>query len=133
MTPTEHAKAIEDAANRLISLAAGICTEGQALAARRALQAAIRSAVGAAPPKDSAEFALAALVAAGHVSQSKVNYARSLMPEGGYVAKAAPEGWQLVPVEPTEDMQLAMAKHGVKHLEWAGDVYAAMLAAAPKP
>lgn len=46
---------------------------------------------------------------------------------------AAPEGWQLVPVEPTEDMRLAMATHGVKHLEWAGDVYAAMLAAAPKP
>lgn len=46
---------------------------------------------------------------------------------------AVPEGWQLVPVEPTEDMRLAMATHGVKHLEWAGDVYAAMLAAAPKP
>ena len=46
---------------------------------------------------------------------------------------AAPEEWQLVPVEPTEDMRLAMATHGVKHLEWAGDVYAAMLAAAPKP
>lgn len=46
---------------------------------------------------------------------------------------AAPEGWQLVPVEPTEDMRLAMATHGVKHLEWAGDVYAAALAAAPKP
>ena len=41
--------------------------------------------------------------------------------------------WQLVPVEPTEDMRLAMATHGVKHLEWAGDVYAAALAAAPKP
>ncbi len=46
---------------------------------------------------------------------------------------AAPEEWRLVPVEPTEDMRLAMATHGVKHLEWAGDVYAAMLAAAPKP
>ena len=46
---------------------------------------------------------------------------------------AAPEEWQLVPVEPTEDMRLAMATHGVKHLEWAGDVYAAALAAAPKP
>ncbi len=46
---------------------------------------------------------------------------------------AAPEGWRLVPVEPTEDMRLAMATHGVKHLEWAGDVYAAALAAAPKP
>ena len=95
--------------------------------------AAIIAGVGAAQPKDSAEFALAALVAAGHVSQSKADEARALMPEGGDVPKAAPEGWQLVPVEPTEDMRLAMATHGVKHLEWAGDVYAAMLAAAPKP
>ncbi len=46
---------------------------------------------------------------------------------------APPEGWQIVPVVPTEDMRIAMATHGVKHLEWAGDVYAAALAAAPKP
>ena len=59
--------------------------------------------------------------------------AKAAAKEGGYVPKAAPEGWQLVPVEPTEDMRLAMATHGVKHLEWAGDVYAAALAAAPKP
>ena len=57
--------------------------------------AAIIAGVGAAPPKDSAEFALAALVAAGHVSQSKVDEARALMPEGGDVTQAAPEGWQL--------------------------------------
>ena len=87
MTPTEHAKAIEDAANRLISLAAGICTEGQALAARRALQAAIRAGVG-----------------------------------------AVPEGWQLVPVEPTNAMLDAMEESG-----WTEGNYRAVLAAAPKP
>ena len=54
-------------------------------------EAAITAAVGAAPPKDSAEFALAALVAAGHVSQSKVDYARALMPEGGHAPEAAPD------------------------------------------
>lgn len=96
MTPTEHAKAIEDAANRLISLASGICSAEQALTARRALQSAIIAGVGAAPPKDSAEFALAALVAAGHVSQSKVDEARALMPAGGYKAKTVPQRWQFV-------------------------------------
>ncbi len=129
MTPEQHAKAIEDAA---VAYAETTHTQDSS-GARQVLKAAIIAGVGAAPPKDSAEFALAALVAAGHVSQSKVDEARALMPEGGDVPKAAPEGWQLVPVEPTEDMRLAMATHGVKHLEWAGDVYAAMLAAAPKP
>ena len=137
MTPAEHIQAIEDAAAEYAWACADVNTRavnGEPVArAWKTLQTAIIAGVGAAPPKDSAEFALAALVAAGHVSQSKADEARALMPEGGDVPKAAPEGWQLVPVEPTEDMRLAMATHGVKHLEWAGDVYAAMLAAAPKP
>lgn len=98
MTPAAHIQAIEDAAGRY----AKACHENPELDARMLeicgaswalLQAAIRAGVGAAPPKDSAEFALAALVAAGHVSQSKVDYARALMPEGGDAPKAAPDFW----------------------------------------
>lgn len=129
MTPTEHAKAIEDAARKVTQASIDYMVDsGLAYKlgrAEAALQSAIRAGVGAAPPKDSAEFALAALVAAGHVSQSKVDEARALMPEGGHVPKAAPEGWQLVPVEPIHAMLAAAA---ITRAE-----YSAMLAAAPKP
>ena len=98
MTPAEHAKAIEDAAMAYASTASecarrGLVTPDQCW---KSLKAAIIAGVGAAPPKDSAEFSLAALVAAGHVSQSKVDYARALMPEGGYKAKTVPQRWQFV-------------------------------------
>ena len=101
MTPAEHIQAIEDAAGRY----AKACHENPELDARMLeicgaswalLQAAIIAGVGAAPPKDSAEFALAALVAAGHVSQSKVDEARALMPAGGYKEKAVPKRRQFV-------------------------------------
>ncbi len=92
MTPEQHAKAIEDAA---VAYAETTHTQDSS-GARQVLKAAIIAGVGAAPPKDSAEFALAALVAAGHVSQSKVDYARALMPEGGYKAKTVPQRWQFV-------------------------------------
>ena len=124
MTPAEHAKAIEDAA---VAYAETTHTQDSS-GARQVLKAAIIAGVGAAPPKDSAEFALAALVAAGHVSQSKVDEARALMPEGGDVPKAAPEGWQLVPVEPTNAMLDALEEGGCSE----GN-YKAALAAAPKP
>ena len=48
-------------------------------------------------------------------------------------AQKVPEGWKLVPVEPTPEMVLA----GAKEVDWydhnASDCYRAMLAAAPKP
>lgn len=152
MTPAEHAKAIENAAMAYASISSeyarrGLVTPDQCW---KSLKAAIIAGVGAAPPKDSAEFALAALVAAGHVSQSKVDYARALMPPPESKAeqhdsdcakhnapayppgpcdcslsKAAPEGWQLVPVAPTHAMLAAAA---ITRAE-----YSAMLAAAPKP
>ena len=47
------------------------------------------------------------------------------------------EGWQLVPVEPTEEMCEAGANAPLKVRQsekcWIGDIYASMLAAAPKP
>lgn len=159
MTPAEHAKAIEDAAESYaracIALLKAIYQEDAVPAvvtAKKALQSAIRAGVGAqaAPPKDSAEFALAALVAAGHVSQSKVDYARGLMqpqaskaeqhdsdcakhnapayPPGPCdcsLSKAAPEGWRLVPVEPIHAMLAAAA---ITRPE-----YSSLLEAAPKP
>lgn len=95
MTPEQHAKAIEDAARKVTQASIDYMVDsGLAYKlgrAEAALQSAIRAGVGAAPPKDSAEFALAALVAAGHVSQSKVDEALALMPEGGYVPKTAPD------------------------------------------
>ena len=95
MTPAEHAKAIEDAAEQY-AYAYSIDDFKDRSKAFDVLQDAIWAGVGAAPPKDSAEFALAALVAAGHVSQSKVDEARALMPEGGYKAKTVPQRWQFV-------------------------------------
>ena len=102
MTPAEHVKAIEDAAfsyadaHLVLNRNPHKETLDKANAALCGLKDAIIAGVGAAPPKDSAEFALAALVAAGHVSQSKVDYARALMPEGGYKAKTVPQRWQFV-------------------------------------
>ena len=102
MTPAEHAKAIEDAAEQY-AYAYSIDDFKDRSKAFDVLQDAIWAGVRVDHSVDANKMV------------------------------AAPEGWQLVPVEPTEDMRLAMATHGVKHLEWAGDVYAAMLAAAPKP
>lgn len=48
-----------------------------------------------------------------------------------------PEGWQLVPVEPTEEMCEAGANAPLKvrqaEVTWIGVIYRAMLAAAPSP
>lgn len=47
-----------------------------------------------------------------------------------------PEGWQVVPVEPTEEMHRAYWRAGSRLLsdaEYPKAVYQAMLAAAPKP
>lgn len=134
MTPAAHANAIEDAIVEYGEACIGNAlqpsreTKARCLRAHRALRSVASAGVGAVPPKDSAEFALAALVAAGHVSQHQVDYARSLMPEGGYVPKAAPEGWQLVPVEPTNAMLDALEEGGCSE----GN-YKAALAASPKP
>ena len=95
MTPAEHAKAIEDAAEQY-AYAYAIDDFKDRNKAFDVLQDAIWAGVGAAQPKDSAEFALAALVAAGHVSHSKVDEARALMPAGGYKEKAVPKRWQFV-------------------------------------
>ena len=52
-------------------------------------------------------------------------------------ALTTPEGWQLVPVVPTEEMCEAGANAPLKVRQsekcWIGDIYASMLAAAPKP
>ena len=54
-------------------------------------------------------------------------------------SKSIPEGWQLVPKEPTMDMVVAGDDTGRKITIWHGGadvvpaIYVAMLAAAPKP
>jgi hypothetical protein len=56
-------------------------------------------------------------------------------------APQVPQGWKLVPVEPTWDMQMAASSnyreprdgHYTARMECAADAYRAMLAAAPQP
>ena len=51
---------------------------------------------------------------------------------GGVQAlSAAPAGWKLVPVEPTNDMQKAAGEWAAKGFDWPKAVYRAMLAASP--
>ena len=55
---------------------------------------------------------------------------------GNLPAPEAPEGWQLVPVEPTHEMLHVVINCGhfdVVQPQMAGKYYRAMLAAAPKP
>lgn len=56
---------------------------------------------------------------------------------GSLPSTFAPEGWKLVPVVPTEEMCEAGANAPLKVRQsekcWIGDIYASMLAAAPKP
>ena len=42
------------------------------------------------------------------------------------------EGWVLVPKEPTDEMEVAAMKVSINNT-WVGDIYRAMLAAAPEP
>ena len=46
---------------------------------------------------------------------------------------AAPEGWQLVPIIPTEAMQEAGQENGADSHFAAWEIYRAMLGSAPKP
>lgn len=56
---------------------------------------------------------------------------------GSLPSTFAPEGWKLVPAVPTEEMCEAGANAPLKVRQsekcWIGDIYASMLAAAPKP
>ena len=56
---------------------------------------------------------------------------------GSLPSTFAPEGWQLVPVDPTEEMCEAGANAPLKVRQsekcWIGDIYASMLASAPSP
>lgn len=53
------------------------------------------------------------------------------------VHKTVPEGWQLVPAEPTDGMcevgAIVPVKNRQSEAAWIGDIYRAMLAASPKP
>ena len=48
-------------------------------------------------------------------------------------APAVPEGWQLVPKEPTEEMRNAFANGTIGFDRLTSNAYRAMLSAAPKP
>ena len=56
---------------------------------------------------------------------------------GNLPIQVTPEGWQLVPVVPTEEMCEAGANAPLKVRQsekcWIGDIYASMLASAPSP
>lgn len=45
----------------------------------------------------------------------------------------AKDGYVLVPLVPTDAMLDEMARQGVKHREWAPNVYAAVIAIAQQP
>lgn len=97
---------------------------------------------GAQPvPASAAEFALQALVAAGHVSQELVNQAMAL--PGAPARPVVPAGYALVPVEPTPEMLAEVDEEVGGHCHsctrWKASyddcqrIWAAMLAAAPQP
>ena len=84
---------------------------------------------GAQPvPSGAAEFALQALVAAGHVTQERVDQA--LVLPGAPAQPVVPAGYALVPVEPTPEMLSEIWVHKNGSLS---EAYRAMLAAAPRP
>lgn len=88
-------------------------------------------------PASAAEFALQALVAAGHVTQERVDQALAL--PGAPARPAAPAGYALVPVEPTEDMFIdgmeadCCGRPSIDDDGHVRSIWAAMLAAAPQP
>lgn len=96
--------------------------------------AEIEAAARAIALADSIEYIKATSDASelGHASDSGwadwMPHARSALSAG----PREPEGWRLVPVEPTEEMIAAVENYS----EWASrgpeDVYPAMLAAAPR-
>lgn len=57
------------------------------------------------------------------------------MKKRDYHAPSPAQGWRMVPVEPTREMQRAMYRElDGKHMPWVIEaVYRAMLAAAPPP
>ena len=86
----------------------------------------------------------------GHANRSWRDYAKALLADNAPMPEpvlVVPEGWQLVPVKPTEEMITAsvMKRMGASSMEeldcnagvWAArdclTYYLAMLAAAPKP
>lgn len=76
----------------------------------------------------------------GHISKAMADVIQAaLTPDPAVnVGALVPEGWQLVPMEPTREMWAAMADtlYGYKnrhHDKVAGDLFYAMLAAAPTP
>ncbi len=97
MTPEQHAKAIEDAAE----------------------QYAYAYAIDDFKDRNKAFDVLQDAIWAGVRVDHSVDANKMV---------AAPEGWQLVPVEPTNAMLDAMEESG-----WKEGNYRAVLAAAPKP
>ena len=147
MTPAEHAKAIEDAA---VAYAETTHTK-DSYGARQGLKAAIIAGVGAAPaaPDVAAELEEVKTVCAEAyqvVGALLADAGRFDSPDGQkildnlaeqrlrhtdvlpWASKAAPDGWQLVPLEPTNAMLDALEEGGCSE----GN-YKAALAAAPKP
>lgn len=159
MTPEQHAKAIEDAARKVTQASIDYMVDsGLAYKlgrAESALQAAIRAGVGAADSTvyDHGPQANSVQEAARDVAKwlnerpnrpldlrhvAMLTHHASLAPE----VKAAPEGWQTVPVVPTREMMLAATEIEVDcdaggsqniYGSEAMNIYRTMLAAAPKP
>lgn len=94
-------------------------------------------------PELSCKFALEGYT--GRTIERVVSYVSNYEQQPGFVVlglrqQRLPEGWQLVPVEPTEEMKeagllaaLIESDYCVTYLANEDEVYSAMLAAAPKP
>ena len=72
----------------------------------------------------------------GGIYNAKTEAARKAVIEalsGVQALSAAPAGWRLVPVEPTNGMQIAADTWIAKGFNWPKAIYRAMLAASPTP
>lgn len=122
MTPEEHIQAIEDAAKRYAEVRAIERKDGVKLKASsitlKSLESAIRAAVGAAQDSNLPTYTDDLELRYVEACEER-DHLRQLLPR---------EGWQLVPVEPTNAMLDALEEGGCSE----GN-YKAALAAAPKP
>lgn len=102
------------------------------------VRANLEAVHGKPVPASAAEFALRALVAAGHVTQERVDQALALPGAPAQpVVPVVPAGYALVPVEPTPEMLSVMWVNKNSSLSEAynslSEAYSAMLAASPQP
>ena len=130
MTPEQHAKAIEDAAEQY-AYAYSIDDFKDRSKAFDVLQDAIWAGVSADHSVDANKKVAEAVSDSDlptYTDDLELRYADACEERDHLRQLVAREGWQLVPVEPTNAMLDAMEESG-----WTEGNYRAVLAAAPKP